>query len=318
MYYQFFRYFPKNAFSRLMGWLADIRGPHWLLLPIIRLYIAAFRIDMRPFEGAIGSFPTFNAFFTRPLKPGARPLPMDPGAVVCPVDATVIECGPIRNGQLVQVKGHTFSLRALLNNDPDWRQYDGGWFLSAYLSPKDYHRIHSPISGEVRRFSYVPGALWTVSPAGVRGVPNLFAVNERWISWIEAPWGQVALVKVGATVVGRIRTVYHSLVSHRRGARPVAETLPTPFAVERGAELARFELGSTILLLGRPREVHWVDLQPGEPLRMGQVVGTVVGSVMGTVNGRADGTAVGTGVGAAPTNELGKPKGGTPTEGLEA
>lgn len=279
MYYRLFRWFPKSAFSRLMGTLAELRFPPWALRPVLALYKSFFRIDMAQFQEPPEGFSSFNEFFVRPLAAGARPIESAPGRLVSPVDGTVIESGAIKDGQLLQVKGQPYAVADLLNGDPAWRGYGGGGgtFLTLYLSPKDYHRIHSPCAGRVVRFSYVPGELWTVSPAGVRSVPGLFARNERLITAIAAGFGEVLLVAVGATIVGKIKVVYHSVTSNGKKAAPLAANLDRPFPLQRGQELGRFELGSTVILLFPPGAVVLDDLPPGTELKMGQGIANLTG-----------------------------------------
>ncbi len=276
MYYALFRWFPKSAFSRMMGWLASRAWPAWLLRPAIRVYVRVYGIDMTEFALPVEAFSTFNEFFTRPVRADRRPVLADPRVLVSPVDGTVIEAGGMADGRLIQAKGSDYPLEALLDRDPAWKDYVGGSFLTLYLSPKDYHRIHMPCTGRITRFRYVPGDLWTVGPAGVRGVPNLFARNERLVSFLRTEFGEVALVAVGATVVGKIRVVYHPIESNLRDARPVAVTLPEPVFLNKGAELGRFELGSTVILLTRPGEVELHPLHSGDPVRMGAPIGRVL------------------------------------------
>ena len=275
MYYTFFRLFPKRTFSRAMGLLASIRWPAWLLRPVLTLYIRAFRIDMAEFVVPPEGFPTFNAFFTRHVQPGGRPLAEDPAALLSPVDGTVISASPIRTGHLLQAKGQTYSLAALLGQSEGWEAYEGGTQLTVYLSPRDYHRIHTPCTGEVRRLVYVPGDLWTVSPLGVQGVPGLFARNERAIAFLATDFGEVAVVAVGATVVGSVRLAFHPLRTNQLFAAPLDTVLTPPAKLERGAELGRFELGSTVIVLCRPGEAVLEDLAPGTVLRMGQAIGRI-------------------------------------------
>ncbi len=275
MYFALFRWFPKSGLTRLAGWLADRRRPQWMLRAFIPFYARVFGIDMAQFVVPPEGWPTFNQFFTREVKPGARPIAAGADTLISPVDGRVIEAGPIRAGKLLQAKGIEYGLEDLLGGDPTWRSYDGGAFATIYLHPRDYHRIHTPCAGEVVRFRYVPGDLWTVSPAGVRGVPGLFARNERWISFLRTSWGEAAVVKVGATSVGRIRVVYHPGVSHLWHAQPLAETLSKPHALAAGAELGRFELGSTVILLTRPGEAALNPLQSGDTVRMGAAIGRV-------------------------------------------
>jgi phosphatidylserine decarboxylase len=275
MYYSIFRWVPKSALSRFMGWLASQAWPPMLLRPVIRLYVRVYGIDMSQFALPIEAYPTFNAFFTRPVRPDRRPVTEDPRVLVSPVDGAVIEGGTMTDGRLVQAKGIDYSLEALLDGDPAWRDYVGGQYLGLYLSPKDYHRIHMPCAGRVTRFRYVPGELWTVGPTGWLQVPDLFARNERLITFMRTEFGEVALVAVGATVVGKIRVVYHSIESNLRGAQRVAQTLPQPVLLPKGGELGRFELGSTVILLTRPGEVTLDAMKSRDPVRMGMPIGRV-------------------------------------------
>jgi len=276
MYYWLFRLFPKSAFSRMMGWFADRAWSPRILRLVIRFYVWFYEIDMREFALPIASYSTFTEFFTRPVRPDSRPVLSDPRMLASPVDGAVSEAGTIRKGRLIQAKGRDYSLELLLGGDPGWKSYENGQFATLYLSPRDYHRIHAPCAGSVRRFRYVPGELWTVGPAGVKGVPGLFSRSERLVTFLATEFGEVAVVAVGATIVGRIRVVYHSLTSNRPGASPLAETLSEPFPLAKGSELGRFELGSTVILLTRPGEVELHPLRPGDPVRMGSPIGRVL------------------------------------------
>ncbi len=276
MHYTLFRWFPHHAVSRLMGGLADTRWPGWLLRPMLKLYVRLFRVDMGEAAAPLEHYACFTDFFVRALKPGLRPVDPDAAVLVSPVDGTADRSGTIEQGRLIQAKGLDYSLADLLDGDPDWARYQGGSYLTLYLSPGDYHRIHSPCAGRVTRFRHVPGELWSVMPAAVRTVPGLFARNERIVTFIATAFGEVALVAVGATVVGRIRVVYHGVTSHRRGAAPLAETLAEPYALAKGQEVGRFELGSTVILLFRPGEVALQPPAPGEPIRLGEVIGRVI------------------------------------------
>ena len=276
MYFWVFRFFPKSAFSRLMGWMASRQAPRPLLTLVIRVYVLAFGIDMRQFQKPTGGFSTFNEFFTRPLVPGARPIAKGKTELACPVDGHVSQAGPITAGQLIQAKGLKYSVEELLGGDESWKKYEGGQFVTIYLSPKDYHRIHTPIACDVTRFAYIPGELWTVSPAGVRGVPRLFSRNERVVSFLDTDIGEMALVKVGATVVGSVRVVYHSVMTNKSGAKAQRETLVKPHPLAKGEELGRFELGSTVILLFQPGQAELVPLQPDQPLQLGEVIAHTV------------------------------------------
>ncbi len=210
----------------------------------------------------------------RPLRPGVRPLEADPRRMASPVDGRVIAAGEIVGGRLLQAKGCDYSLEALLGGDRTWRTFEGGAALTLYLSPRDYHRIHSPCAARVTRFAYIPGELWTVSPAGVNTVPGLFARNERLVSVLATDFGEAMLVAVGATVVGGIRVAYDPLATNR-GRAPVARELDPPYPLEKGQELGRFELGSTVILLFQPGSVILEPLRPGDAVRLGQTIATL-------------------------------------------
>ncbi|MDH4121123.1 MAG: archaetidylserine decarboxylase [Deltaproteobacteria bacterium] len=267
--------FPKNAFTRLMGKVADTPWPQPLLGWGIRAYAWWFAIDLAECAQPVGDFRRFNEFFARGLKPQARPVDASPQSVVSPVDGRVSMGGAITQGRLIQAKGMDYRLEELLGGDSSWREYEGGQFLTLYLSPRDYHRIHTPLACQVTRWGYVPGALWTVSPLGVRGVPGLFARNERLISFLRTTAGEMALVKVGATVVGRVKVVYGPAATrqHKPGR---FEVLSRPYPLNKGEELGRFEIGSTVILLFKPGQAALNPLSPGTPVRMGQSIGRLL------------------------------------------
>jgi phosphatidylserine decarboxylase len=281
MHYYLFRWIPKSAISRLMGVLASVPWPGWVLRPVVRLYVAVYRIDMEQFETPPGGFATFNAFFTRPLRPGARPVDPDPRCLVSPVDGAVSAAGRIEQGRLIQAKGRSYELADLLAGGADAEAYEGGSFLTLYLSPRDYHRIHAPGAARVTGYSYVPGQLWTVSPSGTKSVPRLFARNERLLSVLAADWGDMLLIAVGALVVGKIRVVYHSVTSNRIGAVAESGQLAQPYPLEKGQELGRFELGSTVILLFPPGAVALEPFQPGDAVKLGQTIARLPGGEAG-------------------------------------
>lgn len=275
MHYHLFRWFPKSAFSRLMGALASHPWPGPLLRLVIGIYTRFYRIDMGDFEVPPQGFSTFNAFFTRPLRAGARPIDAGPSRLVSPVDGIVSAVGSISRGRLIQAKGMDYSLDDLLAGAAQPAVYEGGSYLTIYLSPRDYHRIHAPCAARVTGFAYVPGELWTVSPSGLRSVPGLFARNERLLTILSTSWGELLLIAVGAMVVGRIRVVYDDVTSNLKAARPYAGKPAKPCSLEKGSELGRFELGSTVILLFPPGLVTLNPLQPGESLMLGQAIATV-------------------------------------------
>jgi phosphatidylserine decarboxylase len=269
------RLLPKNALSRLVGWLTGLALPGWLLAPAIRAFARRYRVDLSecaPPE----SFRTFGAFFARPLRPGLRPVAPGDEVVVSPVDAVVSEVGLTAGGRLLQAKGIDYSLAALLGDEAAARRLEGGAFATLYLSPRDYHRIHFPLAGRLTGWRYLPGMLWPVNPASVRTVPGLFAVNERLVTLLETPLGLVAVVSVGATVVGRVRAAWDPAVptTNQRDARPLRSDYAAPIPVEKGGTLGAFEMGSTVILAFEPGRVRLDGaLAPGRAVRVGQAIG---------------------------------------------
>jgi len=271
--YYFMWILPRNLFSRLCGFVADIRMPRLLLTPLIRIFSRIYCVDLTEATQQVSEFRTFNEFFTRKLLPDARPLDPDLDAVLSPVDGFIGEYGRINDGLLIQAKGLDYRLADLLLDSKRDRLYDGGEFITIYLAPQNYHRIHSMVEGDVREFSYIPGDLWTVSPLGVHHVPKLFARNERLTTYIQTEKGECALIKVGATVVGRIRVSYHDQISNRHGAMAKQLVLKTPFKLERGEEVGLFELGSTVICLFPPGQVELNELELGQKICLGQAIG---------------------------------------------
>ncbi len=271
--YYFIWILPRNAFNRICGIVADARLPRILLTPLIRLFSWKFGVDLKEAAQQVSEYSSFNEFFTRKLLPDSRTIDPDPEAVLSPVDGILGESGKINKGRLIQAKGLDYRLADLLKDPERTRHYDGGFFITIYLAPHNYHRIHSMVSGEVREFLYIPGDLWTVSPLGVHHVPGLFARNERLTTYIQTENGECALVKVGATVVGRIRVGYHDQTSNRPGATFQQTILETPFQIERGEEVGLFELGSTVICLFPPGQIELMELKTDQKILFGQAVG---------------------------------------------
>ncbi|MBC7623209.1 MAG: phosphatidylserine decarboxylase, partial [Aeromicrobium sp.] len=234
------------------------------------------------------SYSTFNAFFTRPLRDGARPI--SAADFVCPVDGAISQFGAIEQDQIFQAKGHRYSTTVLVGGDATLaRPFQDGCFATLYLSPKDYHRIHMPCDGVLKRMIYVPGALFSVNPTTARGVPGLFARNERLVCVFDAPFGQFVLVLVGATIVGSMATVWHGAVNPPRLAA-VREWRydDRQIALKRGAEMGRFLLGSTVVMLF-PKETLTFDQEwaPARAIVMGEPMGEATGEATGMALGMA-------------------------------
>jgi phosphatidylserine decarboxylase len=236
--------------SRVIGRLADLRLPSALLRPLLRAYVAAYRVDLGEASGPLSSYPTFNAFFTRRLREGARPVAGGEGVVVSPCDSRLRGIGPVPgDGRLEQVKGSSYSVDALLGSAEDAAPFRRGLHAVLYLSPAMYHRVHSPVDGRVRAFRYVPGRLFPVNRAGVRSVPGLFTRNERVSVFLDSDiHGPVAVVLVGAANVGRMSLAFADLVTNR--GQPAGRLVPAePVELRRGDEIGAFNLGSTVVLL---------------------------------------------------------------------
>jgi phosphatidylserine decarboxylase len=217
----------------------------------------------------------FNAFFTRALAPGARPLDPDPMSFVSPCDGRISQCGRVTNDRLLQAKGHSYSLRALLAHDPVAREFANGFFHTIYLAPRDYHRVHMPMAGSLQRMIHVPGRLFSVSPPTVRQVPNLFTRNERAICLFDTTHGPMAVVLVGAMLVSGLETVWAGNISPPRARRiTTGDWSRRDINLERGEELGRFNFGSTVLLLLPATAVSTLaDLGPDDNILMGEKLG---------------------------------------------
>ncbi len=251
----------------------------WLKNLLIRAFVCHFRVDMsEAIEARPENYPDFNSFFTRPLKPGMRAQPEQPDAIACPVDGAISQIGNVEAGSLLQAKGQNFSLVDLLGGDRDRAAaFAGGIFTTLYLSPRDYHRIHMPCSGQLTETVFIPGRLYSVAPHTTRAIPNLFTRNERQVNLFTTPNGPVAVIMVGAIFVSSMETVWEGAIrtggsgvrclDYRDHHRPAVE-------LQRGEEMGRFNMGSTVILLFSRDQAGWLPgLQADQPVRTGQVLG---------------------------------------------
>ncbi len=275
---------PKRALTEMMGALARSQGGG-ATTAAIRWFVRRYGVDMSEAANPDNaSYASFNDFFTRALRPGARPLSQ--ADWVCPVDGAVSQAGVIEGDQVFQAKGHTYSTRALVGGDAQLAaQFQNGSFATIYLSPRDYHRIHMPCAGRLKRMIHVPGDLYSVNPATARGVPGLFARNERVVCVFDTAFGPFVQVLVGATIVGSMATVWHGVVNPPRvGVVREWRYADQPIELEQGAEMGRFLLGSTVVMLwprmegGLAFNAQW---EPGSAVRMGQVMGQMTGQMTG-------------------------------------
>ncbi|ABI56216.1 archaetidylserine decarboxylase [Alkalilimnicola ehrlichii MLHE-1] len=247
---------PHHAISRMVHWAVRVETP-WFKNLLIKAFIRVFKVDMsEALEEDPTAYPTFNAFFTRALKPEARPLPDDPDAILSPADGTISQMGPIERDTIFQAKGHSFTTAELLGGDEALaEEFRDGWFATIYLSPRDYHRVHMPMTGTLRQMIHIPGRLFSVAPFTVRTVPKLFARNERVACIFDTDRGPMAVVLVGAINVGSIETVWAGEITPPAGIRAQysnyeADNAPT---IARGHEMGRFNMGSTVITLQNSR-----------------------------------------------------------------
>ena len=270
---------PQHLLSRCTGWLADLRRPVWLKNRVIRIFVRHFKVDMTE---AIEPDPTryacFNDFFTRALRDGARPLAE--ADLVCPADGAISQLGSIEFGRIFQAKGQLFSTVELLGGDTDRaKQFIDGNFATIYLSPRDYHRVHMPIKGRLTGTSYIPGQLFSVNQVTAENVPRLFARNERMVCYFDTAAGPMALILVGAMIVAGIETVWSGQVAPPT-SNPVFRdyvSLPEPVELEQGAEMGRFMLGSTVILLFPKGAVEFdTSYLAGSATRLGESLGSLL------------------------------------------
>jgi len=264
---------PQQLLTRMAGTLAGWQGGA-LTHAAIRRFIARYGVDMaEAADPRPEAYPTFNDFFTRALRPGARPLAA--ADFICPVDGAISQFGPIEHDQIFQAKGHHYSTTALVGGDAALaRQFDDGHFATLYLSPRDYHRIHMPCDGRLTRMVYVPGDLYSVNPLTAQHVPGLFARNERVVCVFDTAHGPFVNVLVGATIVGSMATVWHGVVNPPRphGIRSWSYR-DQRIELRQGDEMGRFLLGSTVILLvERSSAAHWPTWESGRPVKLGETV----------------------------------------------
>jgi phosphatidylserine decarboxylase len=266
---------PQHALSRLVLRATRVRAP-WFKNWLIRGFLKLYTLDMT--EAAQSdplSYGSFNEFFTRALKPGARSIAADPNAIACPVDGAISEAGKIDGDLLMQAKGRRYTLAELLAAQPWARNFEGGSFATIYLAPFNYHRVHMPVRGDLRETVYVPGRLFSVNAVTASHVPKLFARNERVLTLFDTAFGQVALVLVGALNVGSMATVWAADITPA-ARRVITRLPPQQVSLDKGQELGRFNMGSTVILLFQKDRARWqAQLRAGAIVRLGQSLGSL-------------------------------------------
>ncbi|MEP0203776.1 MAG: archaetidylserine decarboxylase [Halioglobus sp.] len=266
---------PQHLLSRTMGYLAELRRPLWLKNWVIKQFVAHFRVDMsEALEPDIETYSHFNAFFTRALKEGARPIA--DASIVCPADGAVSQLGKIEGGRIFQAKGQHFSTTELLGGDVERAiAFKDGDFATIYLSPRDYHRVHMPIAGTLTATCYIPGELFSVNGTTAENVDRLFARNERLVCHFDTETGPMAMILVGAMIVAGIETVWSGQVAPPLATPDLRDYKVAPEAIhlKKGEEMGRFKLGSTVILLFGEDAIDWLDhYQAGTTTRLGEAL----------------------------------------------
>ncbi|MED0737692.1 archaetidylserine decarboxylase [Aneurinibacillus thermoaerophilus] len=265
---------PQNTLSRLAGRLGRSRLSKYFIKP----YISIFNINTEEIEKPVAEYPHLTAFFTRKLKAGTRPVCPLPEAIVSPVDGKVAQFGPIHQGTLIQAKNINYTVKQLLGcSEETAAKYEGGTFLTIYLSPRDYHRIHMPLDGRLTKLTYIPGRLFPVNSIGVYHVPGLFTKNERLITYASTSAGEIAIVKVGAFIVGSVKVAYGEHATNVKNGQMYSKRLNDGPVYKKGEEVGLFEFGSTVILLFKKDKIALNErIRGGTFLRYGEQIGTII------------------------------------------
>ena len=268
---------PKHPLSRLIAKLADCHIC-WIKNTVINAFCKFYRINLtEALETDYKKYATFNDFFTRQLKNEARPISKDDKAIISPVDGRVLQIGKCQNTQLITAKKSNFTLSQLLGSEVDAKKFNNGSFAVLYLAPNDYHRIHMPALGTLTHMRYIPGNLFSVNPEIVAHIPNVLARNERVISIFNSDLGPFAVIMVGAVIVGSIETSWAGMVAPNQSPNITTEYPHATFSYQRGDEIGRFKLGSTVILLFPENKIAWEqNLNINSPVKMGNKIGTIV------------------------------------------
>jgi len=274
------RFLPKRLLSRMIGWGARRRLPSPLQRSLLQGYAAAYGLDCTEAEHPLAEYRSLQSFFTRRLVQGARVLPTDEKLIVAPSDGVVCEAGIAASGKLLEAKGSVFTLRNLLADDDLAERMTGGSYVVIYLSPRDYHRVHFPMTGKVVSWIHIPGKLFPVGSKSVKREPGLFAKNERFVTVVDSAAGRYAVVMVAAVGVGHITAAYDPEVATHEGGFAKGSVRRKQFSakipVERGQELGVFNLGSTTITLFEPGHLALNALLSDQQIRMGEPVGRIM------------------------------------------
>lgn len=270
--YRYLRYVPKNHLSRAVGRLVHARWPRPIARRLVRWFANTYQIDVDAAQLPAHEYPSIGHFFTRDLREGLRPIESD---FVSPVDGTLRNFGPIENGRLEQIKGKTYTVESFLRDDAEARRYAGGAYFNLYLSPQDYHHVHSPVGGAIARSVHIPGKLWPVNDWSLANVNELFSINERVVTYVDCPLGRVAVVMIGATNVGKISVVYDTFISNTLMTdQAMTRDYAPPIPIETGDRLGTFHMGSSVVVLVEPGRVDLsrVRLERGKKVQYGSAI----------------------------------------------
>ncbi|MCL2625386.1 MAG: archaetidylserine decarboxylase [Cystobacterineae bacterium] len=271
------RLLPKSTLSSCVGRLVNAKLPRWMHQRSMAAFAKKYAINLDEAEKPLADYANFAEFFSRKLKPGTRPVDTGEASMISPVDGRISQWGGVEGDKCLQAKGVWFSLPQLLGCEGAGRCFSGGNFITLYLSPRDYHRIHAPMDGEVASVHYLPGQFWPVHPIAVRNKKALYSMNERLFVRMQTRIGKVAIVAVGATCVGRIVTAFDGGHATHEGKETYTKHYASPLPVKKGEELMRFEMGSTVILLFEPNKVCLEEgLQAEDVVKMGQKIGSML------------------------------------------
>lgn len=270
--YRYLRYVPKNRLSRAVGRLVHARWPQPIARRLVHWFARTYEIDTDAAGQPLHEYPSIGHFFTRELREGLRPIE---GDFVSPVDGVLRNYGLIEGGRLEQIKGKTYTVARFLGDEEGARRYDGGTFFNLYLSPQDYHHVHSPVGGNIVRSVHIPGKLWPVNDWSLANVNDLFSINERVVTYVQCELGLAAVVMIGATNVGKISVVYDSFISNTAGSdKTAARSYDPPIPIRPGDRLGTFHMGSSVVMLFEPGRIDLgrVRLHTGKKVQYGAAV----------------------------------------------
>lgn len=271
---------PQHLLSLFAGFIANCHWP-WVKNSFIHWFIRRYQVDMSAaIQPDPSQYPTFNSFFTRHLKPELRPIDQDPNSIVSPVDGIISQAGSLQMTRIIQAKGFDYDLLSLLGGNNDRAQpFLNGNFVTLYLAPKDYHRVHMPISGQLKEMTYIPGNLFSVNSITANHIPHLFSRNERVVCIFETPIGQMAMILVGAMIVASINTAWAGKITPPRQQKIQTWSYHDKIMLNRADEMGYFELGSTVILLFEPNRIGGLEkLESQQKIYFGQNLAKVVAS----------------------------------------